>query len=165
MAELRSDGGALRFALALVARESDPGPPGGGAQGAASRGRLLVTAGIEYLDRRDGEWWPVVRLPPARVPVEAIERLLGDQAALLDGSSSGFAWRPDDEAALALQLGLAPNGAVVEIGLDLGPFLAEWGGAPVRRDAELALFRLRAGQADLVRFSDALARELEVLRR
>jgi hypothetical protein len=49
------------------------------------------------------------------------------------------------------------------VGLDLGAFLAEAAGAPRRPEAELALVRFRAAQADLVRFADALGRELGAL--
>lgn len=162
MAELQNDGGGLRFVLALVVRVR-PGGPGGPGGEEAGGGPVIVSAGMEYLDRRDGEWWPIVRLPPTQIPGEMVRRLLHDQAAYLAGGNSGFAWRPGEGAAFAVQVGAAPGGAVVEIGLDLGPFLAEVGGAPPRRDAELALFRLQAPQASLVRFADGLTRELEEL--
>ncbi len=150
MAELRNDSGALRMALALVAR--------------AAPDRLLVTAGLEYLDRRDAEWWPLVRLPPLHVPVPAIERLLAEQAAVLAGASQGYAWTPESSA-LALQIGAAPGGALLEVGFDLGALLADAAGVPLRGGVELALFRFRAAQADLVRFSDALSSELEAVGR
>jgi hypothetical protein len=155
MAELRNDSGAMRFALVLVAREA----------GAEAAERLLVTAALEYLDQRDGEWWPLVRLPPLHLTAAAVERLLGEQAELLRGGSAGFAWRPGVDASLGVQVGAAPGGAVMEIGLDLGAFLADTAGVPLRAEAELALFRFRALQQDLVRFSDALGCELEALRR
>jgi hypothetical protein len=155
MAELRNDSGALRLALVLVAREA----------GSAVAERLLVTAALEYLDQRDGEWWPLVRLPPLHLPVVAVERLLTDQADLLRGVSAGFSWRPGADASLGLQVGVVQGGAVLEIGLDLGAFLADVAGVPLRAEEELALFRFRALQQDLVKFSEALGRELEALRR
>ncbi|HEX9289080.1 MAG TPA: hypothetical protein VF904_06115 [Anaeromyxobacteraceae bacterium] len=157
MAELRNDSGALRLGLELVAQEGEPA--------GAAAGRLLATAGLEYHDRRDGEWWPLVRLPPLHLPAPAVERLVADLTSLLAGASQGFAWRAEDDAAIALQLGAVPDGAVVEVGVDLGAFLADTAGVPRRPEAELALFRFRAAQPELVRFSDALGRELEALRR
>ena len=161
MAELRNDRGALRCALTLAGRVS-PAPGGGGAGEGPLE--LLASAGIEYLDARDGEWWPLVRLPPLRVAAAQIDELLAGTAALLRGQDEGFAWRTAEEGPLAVQLGAAQGGAVVEIGIDLSGFLAEaagMGGAP---GGELALFRFRAAQAELVRFSDALGRELETIR-
>jgi hypothetical protein len=150
MAELANDSGALRFALAVVALAA-PTDVGGA--------HVLATAGLEHLDRRDGEWWPLVRLPPLRLPVAALDALQAHLADLLRGGE-GFAWRPGEGAAVALQVGAAPGGAVVEVGLDLGALLADVAGAPHRPDAELALFRFQVRQAELVRFSDVLAREL-----
>ena len=117
MAELQNDSGALRFALTLVAREapSTGGPPGE----EGPPGRLLAAAGLEYLDRRDGEWWPLLRLPPLHLPGAAVEGLLANLEATVAGGA-GFAWRPGAEAAFAVQ-------------------------------------------AELVRFADALRRELEVV--
>ncbi len=165
MAELRNDSGALRFAVELVGREAPPdtGASAGGQPGAS--GRILATAGLEYLDRRDGEWWPLVRLPVLYFPPAAVEGLIAQLAEVLRGTSAGFAWRPAEGAPAGLQIGAAPGGAVAEVGLDLGAFLAEFAGAPSRPDTELALFRFRCAQADLVRFSDALGRELEAIRR
>jgi hypothetical protein len=133
--------------------------------GPGTEGSLLATAGLEYLDRRDGEWWPFVRLPVLHLPVPAVERLAAQLAEFLRGATPGFAWRPGDDAVAGLQVGAAPGGAIAEVGLDLGAFLAESAGAPRRPDTELALVRFRCAQADLVRFSDALSRELEALRR
>ncbi len=163
MAELRNDSGALRFAVELVGQV--PARPLLALEATdAANGQLLASTGLEYLDRRDGEWWPLVRLPALRLPLGSVERLVSGVADLVRGSSPGLAWRPEDDAAVGLQLGAGPGGAVVEVGLDLGLFLTESAGAPRRPGAELALFRFRAAQADLVRFSDALARELEALR-
>lgn len=163
MAELRNDSGALRFAVELVSRE---GPPEvlPRAEG-AGQGSILATAGLEYLDRRDGEWWPLVRLPVLHLPAQAVRQLASQLSQFLRGGSPGFAWRSGDDAAAGLQFGASPGGAVVEVGLDLGAFLSESAGVPQRPDAELALFRFPATQAELVRFSDALSRELEALER
>ncbi len=165
MAELRNDSGALRFAVDLVAREASAEILPAAETSHPGHGSILASAGLEYLDRRDGEWWPLVRIPVLHIPAHAAERLASQVADFLRGGVTGFAWRPGDDAAAGLQVGAAPGGAVVEVGLDLGAFLAESAGVPRRLDAELALFRFRATQGDLVRFSDALVRELEALRR
>lgn len=157
MAELRNDRGALRCALTLAGRAS----PAGGAAGEAP---LLATLAVEYLDAADGEWWPIVRLPPWRLPAAQVDALLAQAAALLRGEGEGFAWRAAAEAPVALQLGACPGGAVVEVGVDLAGFLSDVAGAAGAPGGELALFRFRAGQADLVRFSDALAAELGAIR-
>jgi hypothetical protein len=161
MAELRNDSGALRLGLELVDRERAPPETGG----EPASGRLLASARLEYLDRRDTEWWPLVRLPPLYLSAAAVERLVVDLSRLVAGGAAGFAWRSEEDAALALQLGVVPGGAIVEVGLDLGAFLADAAGVPRRAEAELALFRFRAAQPDLVVFSDALGRELGALRR
>ncbi len=158
MSELANDSGSLRFALEIAGRApAPPAPPG------EPPGRLLATAGLQYHDRRDGEWWPLVRLPVVYVERASLQELLRALRELLQGSAPGFAWRPGDDAMVGLQLGATPGGAVVEVGLDLGAFLAEAAGAPRRPEAELALFRFRAAQRDLVRFSEELALELEAL--
>ena len=186
MAELRNDAGVLRFALDIMGRETgreaerdavsdavseaqreagSEAPPAGAAAGGPAAGRVLATAGLEYLDRRDGEWWPLVRLPVLYLAPEAAQRLAEEARALVHGQSQGFSWRPEDDPVVGLQLGPAPGGAVVEVGVDLGAFLAEVAGTPRRAESELGLFRFRAAQADLVRFADAIGRELEALAR
>jgi hypothetical protein len=158
MAELRNDSGALRFGLALAARAQGTGLPEPGA-GAS----LLAAAGLEYLDRRDGDWWPLARLPVLYLPADAVEGLKGQLLAFLAGATPGFAWRPGEGAALGLQLGAVPGGAVVEVGLDLGGFLAESAGVAPRTGGELALFRFRSEQPALVLFADQLGQELGTL--
>ncbi len=152
MAELRNDNGALRVALALVARE----------QGGE---RVLATVAVESLDRRDGEWWPLVRLPPLHVSAGALRALSGDLRRLVRGAKPGFAWSPAEGSSFGLQLSATAGGAQLEVGLDLGGFLADTAGVPPRADSELVLFRWRVLQQDLVLFADALGRELEALPR
>jgi hypothetical protein len=58
-----------------------------------------------------------------------------------------------------VQLGIAEGtpGILVEVGVDLGPYLAGLsGGQP---GSEACLFRFAATRADLVRFADALGAE------
>jgi len=156
MAELRNDSGSLRLALDLAG--GAPTPPA--LPGEQGEGWLLASARLQTHDRRDGEWWPLVGLPVIYLSRCSLEELLRALRALLQGGSPGFAWRPGDDALIGLQLSATPAGAAVEVGLDLGAFLAEVAGVPRRPGAELSLFRFLAAQADLVRFSDALALEL-----
>ncbi|MFL5271144.1 MAG: hypothetical protein ACJ79E_03640 [Anaeromyxobacteraceae bacterium] len=154
MAELVNDAGALRFALDVGGREAGIEP---------AQARLLIAGGVEYRDARDGEWWPMLRLPPAYVPPGAVEALVAGVREVLQAAVPGFAWRPADDAAIALQLGAVPGGLVAEVGLDVGAFLADVAGVAHRLDAELALFRFRATTEAAVRFADALTREVAEL--
>ncbi len=169
MAALDSDSGALRFRLDLVDREAPVrGPvPVVTEDGRVPAGRLLATTAVEYLDRRDGERWPMVRLPFLYVAPEAARALVDAFAELLRGSEPGFAWQSGADAAVGVQVG-APEGAgegilLVEVGLDLGLFLAEAAQVPRRPGSELALFRFSATRAAAVAFADALRSELDGL--
>ncbi len=162
MAELVNDGGSLRFVLALAAREAAPAAPQGAG---APSARLLAGGGIEYLDERDREWWPILRLSAVFVSPAAVQQLVDELRSLLQGGAQGFAWRPDEEAAIALQAGTDQAGAVVEVGLDVSRFLADVAGAPLRAGSELALFRFRVTLEGLVRFAGALETELSELSR
>lgn len=152
MPHLPSDSGAIRLAIDLVQRESlRPGDP--------SPVRLLATAAVEWLDQRDGEWWPFVRLPPLWIDEAAATALADGVRGLLQGGEPGFAWQAG--AMLGLQLGLSEGGAVVvEIGVDLGAFLADASGLPSRAGGEAALFRFVASAPDLVRFGGAVEAQL-----
>lgn len=152
MAELRNDSGALRLAVALVAWEQ---------QGE----RVLATVSVESLDQRDREWWPIVRLPPMRFPLQSLERLGIELAELLRGATPAFTWSPEPGSSFGLQLNATEGGASLELGFDLGGYLADAAGVPVRAECDLALFRSRVLQQDLVVFADALAREREALPR
>jgi hypothetical protein len=154
MAELVNDAAALRFVIDVGGREAGTD---------AAHGRLLVGGGVEYLDARDREWWPMLRLPAAYVPPGALEGLVAGVREVLQGATPGFAWRPGPDAPIALQLGAVQGGFVAEVGLDVGAFLADVAGVPRRLDAELALFRFRASTEAAVRFADALAREVAEL--
>ncbi len=160
MADLVSDSGALRFRLRLVDREGRAGPP-------AESGRILAAAAIEYLDRRDGEHWPVVELGALYLAPVALRALSAGLADAIRGASPGLAWQSGDPPALGLQAGLpegAPGGAwLVEVGLDLSGFLAGAAGTPGRAGAELALFRFPAARPALVAFASALEAELAEL--
>jgi hypothetical protein len=157
---LANDSGALRLGLDLVQREGVRVQPGEQPPAA----RLLATATIEYLDARDREWWPFVRLPPLWLDAPVVEALVSGLRDLLQGTAPGFAWQSGPGGALGVQVGAGEGGAaVVEVGLDLGPFLADASGLPARSGGELALFRFVSGAADVVRFAGALEVQLAEL--
>jgi len=145
MAELVNDAGTLRFALVQAGEDE--------------QGQVLGAAGLEYLDRRDGGWWPLLRLPVVRLPRASLEELQHEIASLLSGTKPGFSWRPGEGDPVALQFGAASGGAIVEVGLDVGVFLEEATGVPKRPEAELALFRFHALVPSLVLFSQGLRSE------
>lgn len=165
MAMLPNDTGVLRLRLDLVERERarDAGAGEGVGEGAT---RVLASVSLESLDRRDGEWWPIVRLPVLYLAPGGVEALSGGLADLLQGAAPGFAWRSADDGVLGLQIGESgsPSGLLVaEVGLDLGLFLAESSGSAWRPASELALFRWPVTRADAVSFADALRRESDAL--
>jgi hypothetical protein len=151
MADLANDSGAIRLRLDPVQRETG--------------GRILASAAIEYRDARDGDWWPIVRLPVVHLPPGSDRTLFAALQELLQGSVPGFAWQSGD-GALGLQVGI-PEGQgqllLAEVGLDLALFLAESAGAPRREGAEAALFRWPVTRGAAVAFADALRRETEAL--
>jgi hypothetical protein len=151
MADLANDSGAIRLRLDPVQREAG--------------GRVLASAAVEYRDARDGEWWPVVRLPVVHLPAGSEATLLEALQDLLQGTAPGFAWQSGD-GALGLQVGI-PEGQgqllLAEVGMDLALFLAESAGAPRREGAEAALFRWPVTRGAAVAFADALRRETEAL--
>lgn len=149
MPHLLSESGAMRLLIDMVTRDRDSG-------------RVVATAAVEWLDRRDGEWWPFVRLPVVYLQAGAAEALLGGLRDVLQGVAPGFSWVAAEGAALALQVGAAESGAgVVEVGIDLGAFLAESAGARVPGGDELALFRFAAPRADLVRFAGEVEEQVK----
>jgi hypothetical protein len=133
--------------------------------------RVLATAGVEYLDRTDREFWPYVRfgvlwLGPgdAEGLVEGVSRLVRDEVP-------GFVFRSSGSAELGLQISKLPGtaGAVaqdtygVEVGLDLAPLLTESAGGPHATGEALSLFRYTTGRPELVAFGLALKEELQAL--
>lgn len=138
----------MRLLVDLVTRERDTG-------------RVVSTTALEWLDRRDGDWWPFVRLPVVHLQPGADEALIGGLRDLLQGASPGFSWAAGEGAALALQVGATDRGAIVEVGIDLGVFLAESAGVATPRGDELALFRFSAARADLVRFAGEIEAQVK----
>jgi hypothetical protein len=152
MADLANDSGVIRLRVDPISREAG--------------GRVLVTAALEYRDARDGEWWPIVRLPVVHLLPGGDESLVAALQDLMQGVIPGFAWQSGD-GALGLQVGV-PDGQgellVAEVGMDLALFLAESAGAPRREGAEAALFRWPVTRRAAVDFADVLRRESEALR-
>lgn len=157
MASLQNDAGSMRLSIALVDRE---GPGRGGLpQADAPSGRFLCTAAVEHFDRRDREWWPFVRLPALYLSPAAIDALVEGARQVLQGAVPGFAWQPGQGVPIALQLGAADGtpGVLVEVGIDLGSWLADMvAGQP---GSEACLFRFAATRGALVVFADALVAE------
>jgi hypothetical protein len=167
VALLPNDTGVLRLRIDLVGRESGPrsaaAAPPAEPPGAS---RVLASAAIESRDARDGEWWPVVRLPVVYLAPGGVEELAAGLSDLLQGRTPGFAWRSGEDGALGVQVGEVAAGSpllLAEVGLDLGLFLAESAGTPRRSGAELALFRWPVGRAAAVSFADALRSESDGL--
>ena len=152
MADLANDSGVIRLRVDPVTREEG--------------GRVLASAALEYRDARDGEWWPIVRLPVVHLVPGGAESLVSALQDLMQGVIPGFAWQSGD-GALGLQIGV-PEGQgellVAEVGMDLALFLAESAGVPRREGAEAALFRWPVTRGAAVAFADALRRESEALR-
>jgi hypothetical protein len=151
MADLANDSGAIRLRLDPVTRESG--------------GRILASAAIEYRDARDGEWWPLVRLPVVHLLPGSSGALVASMQELLQGVAPGFAWQAGD-GSLGIQVGVAEGQGTLllaEVGMDLALFLAESAGVPRREGAEAALFRWPVTRAGAVAFADALRREADAL--
>jgi hypothetical protein len=146
----------MRLSVDLVQRETLRA-------GEEAPARLLATAGLEWLDRRDAEWWPFVRLPPLRLDAGNVEALVAGLRDVLQGAAPGFAWQSGEPAAFGAQIGAVDGGALVEIGLDLGAFLADASGLPPRGGGELALFRFQVASPDVVRFAAELEAQLRGL--
>ena len=147
MADLANDSGVIRLHVDPVSREDG--------------GRVLASAALEYRDARDGEWWPIVRLPVVHLVPGGAESLVAALQDLMQGVVPGFAWQSGD-GSLGLQIGVADGQGellVAEVGMDLALFLAESAGAPRREGAEAALFRWPVTRAAAVAFADALRRE------
>ena len=152
MADLANDSGVIRLRVDPVSREDG--------------GRVLASAALEYRDARDGEWWPIVRLPVVHLVPGGAESLVAAFQDLMQGVVPGFAWQSGD-GSLGLQIGVADGQGellVAEVGMDLALFLAESAGAPRREGAEAALFRWPVTRGAAVAFADALRRESEALR-
>ncbi len=125
---------------------------------------MLGTAGVEFYDRRDKSFWPFIRLP-------VIYYGGGDGAALVQSIRDlcslkipGFAFRTGTQNDLAIQIGRQEDGGfLVEVGIDLAPYLFETSGLQGEPGRELALFRYITSTAELVVFADQVKQELQRL--
>jgi len=184
--------GSLRFVLSLGAVETAAPPPRGDLTsceapappeagrvslpivtgGRPGPSRVLATAGVEYLDRTDREFWPYVRfgvlwLGPGDADglIEGVSRLIRDEVP-------GFAFRSSGSSELGVQISKLPGAAgapaaqdtyAVEVGLDLAPLLTETAGGPHAPGEALSLFRFVTSRPQLVAFGQALKDEFQAL--
>jgi hypothetical protein len=163
MAVLHNDAKNLRLFIELVDREVPPVVPGQPAP-SADQVRVLGTGGVEFYDRRDKSFWPFIRLPvvyfggrDGPVLVETIRELCALQR-------EGFVFRTGAQEELTFQIGRQKGGGfVVEVGIDLAPYLFETSGLQGEPGRELSLYRFTTSTAELVRFADQVKQELEKL--
>ncbi|MFL5320611.1 MAG: hypothetical protein ACJ790_13200 [Myxococcaceae bacterium] len=160
MALLHNTNQSLRFLLQLVDRER----PSRGPTAVSSAHRILGTAAIEFFDRRDREFIPMLQLPVLHVAAQDAEAFATALRELTSGTRGGFSFRTGAMEELTLQIGREASGAfVVEVGVDLGAWLKETSGAAHAPGKELALFRFEAPMAELVLFAASLYEELQKL--
>ena len=192
MAQLPNPRGSLRFVLSLGAVETAapppredptsceaPAVPGPGrsalpilSDAGVLRNRVLATAAVEYLDRRDREFWPYVRFAVLWLGPGDAEGLLEGVSRLVRDEVPGFLFRSSGSAELGLQIsklpglaGAAQDSYAVEVGLDLGPLLTESAGGPHSAGEALSLFRYTTSRPHLVAFGQSLREELQALTR
>jgi hypothetical protein len=163
MAVLHNEAKTLRLFIELVDREvpavvpGQPAPP-------AEQIRVLGTAGVEFYDRRDQSFWPFLRLPVLYLGGQDGPELVASIRDLCSLKVEGFAFRTGNQGELGVQLGRQPGGElVVEVGIDLAPYLLETAGRQGEPGRELAMFRFNTQTAELVRFADQVKQELEKL--
>jgi hypothetical protein len=163
MAVLHNDAKNLRFVLELVDRETLPVVPGHKAPPPESL-RLLGSAGVEYLDRRDKAFWPFLRLPVLYLAgVDGIT-LVDAIRSLCALERPGFAFRTGAQEELALQVVRQEGGGfIAEVGIDLASYLYETSGLQGDPGRELALFRFTTSTSELVVFADQVKREAAAL--
>ena len=163
MAVLHNDARNLRLFIELVDREVPPVVPGQPAP-AAEAVRVLGTGGVEFYDRRDKSFWPFIRLPVIYFGGRDGPELVENVRSLCSGAREGFAFRTGAQDELTFQIGRQKGGGyVVEVGIDLAPYLYETSGLQGEPGRELALYRFTTGTAELVRFADQVKQELEKL--
>lgn len=163
MALLHNDAKNLRFFLSLVDREVLPIIPGQPPV-PANAARILGTTGVEYLDRRDTEFWPLLRLPVLYLGGTDGADLVSSVRDLCALKVPGFAFRTGSHDDLVLQLARQEGGGfVVEAGIDLASYLFETSGLQGEPGRELALFRFTTSTSELVIFADQIKGELAAL--
>ncbi len=163
MAVLHNEARTLRFSLDLVDREVPPVVPGQ-PPAPPEAIRVLGSAGVEFYDRRDASFWPFIRLPVVYYGGGDAAELVSSIRDLCSLKVGGFAFRTGSAQDVALQIGRQESGGfVVEVGIDLAPYLLETTGASGEPGRELAMFRFVTNTAELVRFADLLKQEIERL--
>ncbi len=163
MAVLHSDAKTLRFFFELVDREVPPAMPGQ-APPPVEAMRVIGTAGVEFFDRRDDQFWPFIRLPVIRCATADGHDLIHSLKDLCSAKVPGFVFRTGEQNELALQLARQEGGGfVAEVGIDLASFLLEVSRVQLEPGRELAMFRFTTSTAEVVRFADQLKQELERL--
>jgi hypothetical protein len=190
MAQLPNPRGSLRFVLSLGAIETAAPPPRGDptscetpaepeprrtalpilSEAGQRQNRVLATAGVEYLDRSDREFWPYVRFAVLWLGSGDVAGLIEGVSRLVRDEVPGFLFRSSGPAELGLQIsklpslaGAAQDSYAVEVGLDLAPLLTESAGGPHDAGEALSLFRYTTGRPHLVAFGQALREELQAL--
>jgi hypothetical protein len=194
MAQLLNQPGTLRFVLSLGAIETAAPTPRGDpascdvpaipdvpeprrlglpilSQGTSSENRVLATAGVEYLDRSDREFWPYVRFGVLWLGSGDPDGLIEGLSRLVRDEVPGFLFRSSGLGELGLQISKLPgSGPVaadtygVEVGLDLGPLLTEAAGGAHAPGEALSLFRYTTGRPQLVAFAQSFREELQTLK-
>lgn len=163
MAVLHNAARNLRFFIEWVDREVPPVVPGQPPPSAEAV-RALGTAGVEFFDRRDNDFWPFIRLPVIYYSGKDGPALVSSVRDLLSLKIPGFAFRTGATGELGLQIGRdGETQFVVEAGIDLAPYLMETSGASADPGRELAMFRFNTVTAELVKFADGLKKELDGL--
>jgi len=163
MAGLHNDARNLRLFIELVDREMPPLVPGQPPPAAESV-RVLGTGGVEFFDRRDKSFWPFIRLPVSYFGGKDAPELVESIRDLCALKREGFAFRTGAQDELTFQIGRQQGGGfVVEVGIDLAPYLFETSGLQGEPGRELSLYRFNTSTAELVRFADQVKQELDKL--
>ena len=160
MAVLHNQSKNLRFFLELVDREVPPLVPGQ-PRPPVDSARILGTAGVEFYDRRDQAFWPFIRLPVLYLEGSDTGALVDSIREFCSLRIPGFAFRTGAQREIALQLGREESGSLlVEVGIDLAPYLLETTGGLGEPGRELAMFRYYTTTAELVTFADQIVQEV-----
>lgn len=129
----------------------------------AQDGAFVCTAAVEFYDRRDNEFWPMVRLPVLKMAQPDGHALVSAARDVCSQKRPGFSLRTGATEELQLQIGRDENGVSVEVGVDLSAYLREVSGRLAERGRELALFRFTAELSELVVFGKAVEDRVQLL--
>lgn len=116
---------------------------------------------VDALDRRDEEFWAMVRLPVVKMAAADVRGLVDALKECCAGGRAGVSVQLGEHREVALSVSVSPDGGfVIEVGFDLASVALEHAGIATARGRELSLFRLMASTSEVVRFGDALAQQL-----